>query len=62
MARLELKPNYGKERDNMDLSPGQQMMYFGAGGGALFILLFIILRISFNISRKKLIDKIMNTL
>ena len=46
----------------MDLSPGQQMMYFGAGGEALFILLFIILRISFNISRKKLIDKIMNTL
>ncbi len=46
----------------MSLSAGQQMMYFGAEGGVLFILIFIILRISFNISRKKLIDKIMNTL
>ncbi len=46
----------------MGLSTGQQMMYFGAGGAVLFILIFIVLRISFNVSRKKLIDKIMNTL
>lgn len=46
----------------LELTTGQQMFYFGAGGSAAFLLIFIAMRIRFKVSRRKLIDKIMNSL
>lgn len=51
-----------RKGEMMEWTTGQQMLYLGAGGSIIFVFIFIILRISFKVSRRKLIDKIMNSL